>query len=66
MGVNKKLGIHCGREAGSVCNRLTRNRNSPDKYDLIKFEKAEKRIDSVDFKTFYDSIYNNKALIGDW
>jgi len=66
MGVDKKLGIHCGREAGSVCNKLTKNRNKPDKYDLIKFEDAEKNIDSQDFKTFYNNILNDKVLIGDW
>jgi len=66
MGVNKKLGIHCGKQAGSVCNRLTRNRNSSNKCDLIKFENAEKRIDSMDFQKFYNSVYNDKALIGDW
>jgi len=66
MGVNKKLGIHCGKQAGSVCNKLTRNRNRKDKLDLIKFENAEKRIDSQDFKTFYDSIVNDQGLIRDW
>jgi hypothetical protein len=33
---------------------------------MIKFEEAEKNIDSKDFKTFYDSIINDKALIGNW
>ena len=27
MGLNQKLGIHCGRQSGSVCNVLTRRRN---------------------------------------
>jgi len=66
MGLNQKLGIHCGKRAGSVCNRLTRTRNNPDRLNMIKFEKAEKNIDSVDFKTFYDSIINDKILIGNW
>jgi len=66
MGVNKKLGIHCGKRAGSVCNRLTKNKNNKNKADLIKFENAEKRIDAVDFKTFYDSVVNDKVLVKDW
>ena len=66
MGINQKLGIHCGKRAGSVCNRLTRARNKPDKLERIKFEESEKSIDSFDFKTFYDSIINDKVLIGNW
>jgi len=66
MGINQKLGVHCGKHAGSVCNRLTRNKNSPEKLNLIKFEEADKTIDSKDFKTFYDSIINDAALIGNW
>ena len=66
MGINQKLGVHCGKVAGSVCNRLTRNKNVKNKLDLIKFEEAEKNIDSKDFKTFYDTIINDKALIGNW
>jgi len=66
MGINQKLGVHCGKVAGSVCNRLTRNKNVKNKLDLIKFEEAEKNIDSKDFKTFYDTIINDAALIGNW
>jgi len=66
MGLNQKLGIHCGKVAGSVCNRLTRNRNNKDRLNLIKFEEAEKRIDAKDFQTFYDTIVNDKELIRNW
>ena len=66
MGISKKLGIHCGKRAGSVCNRLTRNKNNKNRLDLIKFEGAEKNIDAMDFKTFYTSIKNDKVLIGNW
>ncbi len=66
MGVNKKLGIHCGKQAGSVCNRLTKNKNKKNKTDLIKFENAEKRIDAMDFETFYKSVLSDKTLIKDW
>ena len=66
MGISKKLGIHCGKQAGSVCNRLTRNKNNPKKLDMIKFENAEKNIDSLSFEDFYKLIVNDKVLIGNW
>lgn len=66
MGLNQKLGIHCGREAGSVCNVLTRHRGKSDKKDCIKFEDAEKKISDMKFEEFYAMIENNKNLIGDW
>lgn len=66
MGINEKLGIHCGKHAGSVCNRLTKNRNVKNKEELIKFEKAEKKIDAMDFSTFFDTIVNDEKLIRDW
>lgn len=66
MGLNQKLGIHCGKQAGSVCNKLTRNRNNKNKHETIKFENAEKRIDSMDFTTFYNSVVNDEALMRDW
>ena len=66
MGLNQKLGIHCGKKAGSVCNKLTGAKNNPKKLNMIKFEQAEKDIDSVDFKTFYESIFNDKPMIKDW
>jgi len=56
MGLNTKLGFHCGPMAGSVCNRLTRNRNVDDKSKVIKFEENENRISSFDFDTFYKKI----------
>ncbi len=56
MGLVTKLGYHCGPMAGSVCNRLSRNRNAPDKRKVIKFEENENRISSLDFDTFYKKI----------
>lgn len=66
MGLQDKLGIHCGRQAGSVCNRLTRSRGRKDRLDLIKFEGAEKNINSMTFEEFFKLIYNDKKLLGDW
>ena len=66
MGLKEKLGFHCGKYAGSVCNRLTRNKNNPEKEKTIIFEEQEKAIDSVDFNTFYKNIINDTALLKDW
>jgi hypothetical protein len=59
--LQEKLGIHCGRVAGSVCNELTSNKNAN-----INFEAAEKEIDNTDFDTFYEKIINDRYLIGNW
>lgn len=68
MALNEKLGIHCGKIVGSVCNRLTSSKGRPEgqKLELIKFAKAEERIDNMNFDDFYKSIYNDSALISDW
>ena len=66
MGLKKKLGIHCGRPAGSVCNVLTRHRSNKNRKELIKFEGAEEKIASTPFKEFFESIKSDKYLIGDW
>jgi hypothetical protein len=59
--LQEKLGVHCGKVAGSVCNRLTSNRKAD-----INFEAAEKEIDSMDFDSFYKKIINDRYLIGNW
>lgn len=66
MGVNKKLGIHCGRLAGSVCNTLTRERNTQVALERIKFEKGDEEIKNMNFKTFFNTIQSDRHLIGDW
>jgi hypothetical protein len=60
MGLITKLGYHCGPIAGSVCNRLTRNKRGADKSKVIKFEENENRIASFDFDTFYKKISTDK------
>lgn len=66
MGLGEKLGFHCGRRAGSVCNRLTRNKSNPQKDKMILFEEQEEKIDSVGFDTFYNSILNDNKLMREW
>lgn len=68
LGLREKLGIHCGKFSGSVCNRLTssKGRDNIDRENLINFKQAEKNISSMNFDTFYNSIVNDKKLLSDW
>jgi len=66
LGLKTKLGIHCGRMAGSVCNRLTRNRGNKNKSKVICFEEQENNIGKISFDDFYTKIINNKNLLMDW
>ena len=66
MGLREKLGIHCGRKAGSVCNRLTRNQRNPKKKEMIKFPEQEENLSSVSFEDFFNTIINDKDLLSDW
>jgi len=66
MGLRTKLGIHCGRMAGSVCNRLTRNRGNKNKEKAVCFEQQENNLSKIDFDDFYEKIINERSLIADW
>jgi hypothetical protein len=66
LGLNEKLGIHCGRLAGSVCNVLTRRKNDSNRLEKIKFEESEKNIDKITFGAFFQNIKENKVLMNDW
>lgn len=66
MGLGYKLGIHCGKYAGSVCNRLVRNASNPKKLSMICFEEAEKKIDSMDFDSFYKMIVEDTSILREW
>lgn len=71
LGLDKKIVIHTGGMAGSICNTLTRNKKinlkkGTNVSELIKFDHAEKEIDSMTFEQFIEKIKNNKVLIGDW
>lgn len=67
MGLNKKLGIHCGRLSGSVCNTLTRQKRASSK-DLSKihFSESDENIRKMNFDEFYQKIFDNSSLISDW
>ena len=68
LGLDVKLAIHTGKISGSICNTLTRNKKIKQRKpkELIKFEEAEKRIDSMNFDQFYEMIKKDKSLMNDW
>jgi len=66
MGLDKKLGIHCGKMAGSICNVLTRQTPKNKNLDAITFKEGDEIIKKMDFNTFFDAIQNDKQLIADW
>lgn len=68
LGLDKKLGIHCGKISGSICNILTKNSKvkGSNVEELIKLDHAEKEIDSMNFDMFYEKIKNDKTLANDW
>jgi len=67
LGVDSHLGIHCGGKiSGSVCNTLTRNHLNKNKYNMIKFEEQDKKIDSMTFDYFYNMIIQDKELLDGW
>ena len=66
LGLNEKIGIHVGKLCGSICNTLTRNNNSKQKDELIKFKEAEDRISNMTFDDFYKMIINDNSLLNDW
>ncbi len=67
MGLNQKLGIHCGRAAGSICNVLSRpQKTMKEKLDRIRFLESEKNLRSLTFDEFYKSIVDDKKYFKDW
>ena len=66
LGLGTKLGVHCGKFAGSICNVLARNKKTPGKLKLIEFEKAEEKINSMSFEEFYKQVQDDKSLMNDW
>jgi hypothetical protein len=67
VGVRPKFGIHCGPCAGSVCNRLTRNRGNKNRLQMIEFKEQEENIGSMTFKQFWKWITEEKThMLKDW
>jgi len=66
LGLDKKLCVHCGSMAGSVCNKLTKFRGQKDQLRKRKFEEADKKIDNMTFNEFLNLINNNQKMMKDW
>ncbi len=62
IGLETKLGIHVGKMAGSVCNRLHSSKLNND----ISFKEADKNIEELKFDDFYNYIINDKGMFNDW
>lgn len=63
LGLREKLAIHCGKFAGSICNRLTRNKRNTE---MIKFPEAEKNISEMTFDEFYKKVTSDQFTMKDW
>jgi len=66
LGLQHKLGVHCGKYAGSVCNKLTKIKDKKERDKAIHFKNAEEGIAKISFKDFYNEIINDKQLLNDW
>ena len=64
MGLNKKLGIHCGilNYISSVCTILYQNREDPERAQKIKFEEDEDKLSKLSFSQFFAEISKNKKI----
>jgi hypothetical protein len=66
LGLRKKLAIHCGKYAGSVCNTLNKYKDLHDPEVKERFDEGERYIDSLSFEEFYKKIYNDPSITKDW
>lgn len=66
MGLHKKLCIHCGKLAGSMCNTLSNGGVKNLERQKEMFLKSESTIDAMGFEEFMNSILYDKNLELDW
>jgi hypothetical protein len=66
LGLQHKLGIHCGKYTGSVCNKLTRIKDKKEQDKAIQFKDAEEGIEKISFEDFYNEIIDDEQLLNDW
>ena len=66
LGVNKKLCVHVGEMAGSICNVLSCGGAKDLKIEKSKLSKQDNLINSMTFDEFYNQIINNKKYIDGW
>jgi len=68
LGIEHKLGIHCGLMAGSVCKLLSRNakEDAARTQELIQLKKQDENIKSYTFEEFYRRISTDNVLMNAW
>lgn len=65
LSIGDIFAYHTGSIAGSICNRLTRNKNYKSN-DCSKTVEVEKRIDALVFDDFYKEISDPKKKLNRW
>jgi len=66
LGLKHKLGLHCGKYTGSICNTLSRGGLAKYEESKANFIKLEKDIESQSFSDFYEMIQNDKEIVRSW
>lgn len=61
LGLDHTLAIHTGSSFGSVCNKLTKDKNSD-----ISFKEQEEKLSKLSFDEFYSKVVKNKKMKNDW
>ena len=62
LGLDCKLGIHCGSLSYSVCNNLARTKMNLEEAE----EKTDKYIAGLSFEEFYNAVSTDEALTKEW
>jgi hypothetical protein len=62
LGLDHKLGIHCGSLSYSVCNNLVKTKLSLEEAE----ERTDKYIAGLSFQEFYDAVSTDGTLLKEW
>lgn len=62
VGLDHKLGIHCGSLSYSVCNNLARTKMTLEEAE----EKTDKYIAGLSFEEFYNAVSTDGTLLKEW
>jgi hypothetical protein len=62
LGLDHRLGVHCGSLSYSVCNVLTRTKMSLEEAE----EQTDKYIGGLSFEEFYNAVSTDEALLKEW
>lgn len=64
LGLDHKLGIHCGSLTYSTCNILTKKGPQTDLKEVEK--QTDKYIEGLTFQEFYDAVSTDEVLLKEW